>query len=86
MEELYELYALGALEPESTSEINDHVHDQCAYCLERITKAFRFNAALAGIAEENRPPSGLRTRVLATVMPARSGRNWIPAMAGLAAA
>ena len=86
MDELYELYALGVLEPESKSEIDVHLHDRCEYCLERITDGFRFSAALAGIAEQKQPPSRLRTRVLATVTPVRQGRQWVPVMAALTAA
>jgi anti-sigma-K factor RskA len=86
MDELYELFALGALEPELTSEIHEHLRDQCSYCLEHISDASRLSAALAGIAEQRQPPDSLRDRVLASVAPVRRSRNWMPVVAGLAAA
>ncbi len=39
MDELYELYALGALEPEPAAEIEAHLTTQCSYCMERIQEA-----------------------------------------------
>jgi anti-sigma-K factor RskA len=86
MDELYELYALGALEPELTSEIDEHLREQCSYCLEHVSDASRLSAALAGIAEQRQPPDSLRDRVLASVAPVRRSRNWMPVVAGLAAA
>ena len=86
MDELYELYALGALEPELTSEIDEHLRDQCSYCLEHVSDGFRLSAALAGIAEHRAPPNSLRRRVVASVGPVRRSRNWMPVVAALAAA
>ena len=47
MNELYELYALGVLEPELASEIDRHLDEQCAYCQEHVGAAFQVMAALA---------------------------------------
>jgi Anti-sigma-K factor rskA len=86
MDELYQLYAMGALEPELTFEINEHVREQCLYCLEHVRDASRLSAALAGIAEQREAPTSLRHRVLASIAPVRRSRNWMPVVAGLAAA
>ncbi len=86
MNELYELYALGVLEPELAAEIDAHLAQPCSYCEGHVQAAAEFTAALAGIAEEKKPPARLRERVLGSVAPVRRGRNWAPLVAGLAAA
>ncbi len=86
MDELYDLYALGALEAELAAEIDAHLSQPCEYCVEHVQASGEFTALLAGIAEEKQPPAKLRDRVLASVAPARRGRNWAPFVAGLAAA
>ena len=88
MDELYELYALGALEPELAAEIEQHLAENCPHCVERVREALELSAALAGITEERRPPVSLRNRILASVAPrrARQSRIWAFAVAGLSAA
>lgn len=86
MNELYELYALGILEAEEAAEIETHLHDECAHCLEHVRQALEVTAALAGLADQQKPPKDLRKRVLATVLPARRSRAWTFAIAGLSAA
>lgn len=67
MDELYELYVLGVLEPEQAAEIDAHVRDECPYCREHIRKALATTAALSGLAEQKTPPPPLRGRVLGSV-------------------
>lgn len=86
MDELYDLYALGVLEPELAAEIDEHLARQCAYCQEHIQEALHLNALLAGIAEPKQPAAALRHRILAAVSPVRQSRNLAPVVAGLAAA
>ena len=87
MNELYELYVLGALEPAETAAINEHVSEQCAYCLQHIGDASFVTAAMSGLAEALEPPARLRKRVLASVTPeVAPKRNWLWAVAGLSAA
>jgi len=64
MEELYELYLLGALESDQASEIADHVHQQCSYCLERLKESSRVVESPSGLIELKQPPPELRARVL----------------------
>lgn len=86
MNELYELYLLGTLEPELAREIEAHVVDQCEYCGERLREAALVVAAMSGMAEPLEPPKHLRERVLASVRPRKQSMGWIYAVGGLAAA
>ncbi len=86
MNELYELYVLGVLEPTETAAINEHVDERCAYCLEHIADARVVTAAMGGLAETVEPPARLRQRVIAAVAPEKPKRNWLFAVAGLSAA
>ena len=86
MNELYELYLLGTLEPEPASEIETHVIDRCEYCEERLREAALVVTAMSGMPDQLEPPKHLRERVLASVRPPRQSANWIYAAGGLAAA
>lgn len=70
MDELYELYALGVLEPELAAEIEGHLDEQCGYCNEHLASAAALNAELANLADPVTPPARLRRRVLAAIQPA----------------
>ena len=77
MDELYQLYALGVLEPELASEIESHLDEQCAYCKEQLAGAAALSAGLARLADSVAPPTRLRRRVLAAVRPAPEPvRTW----------
>ncbi|HEY7209758.1 MAG TPA: anti-sigma factor [Bryobacteraceae bacterium] len=86
MDELYELYLLGALEPEQAAEIDDHLRTQCSHCQEHLQGAAPVAASLSLLAESQEPPARLRSRVLESVNPKSRSRNWIFAVAGLSAA
>ncbi len=86
MDDLYDLYALGVLEPELAAEIETHLDEQCTYCLEHVRDASNVVAALANVAEPVEPPRRLRERVLASVAPPKRSRNWSIAVFALAAA
>ena len=86
MDELYELYVLGALEPEPALEIEAHLHDDCIYCSERVREALQTTSALSALAEPVKPPNALRHRVLSSVAPAKQSRTWAFGLAGLSAA
>lgn len=86
MNELYELYLLGALEPELASEIDSHLADGCEYCGERLREATLAAAAMCGMAEQHEPPRHLRDLVLASVRPRKQSNPWLYAVAGLVAA
>ena len=86
MNELYELYALGVLEPELASEVERHLEENCPYCREHLQEALRLTAALAETAEPVSPPAALRERILSSVRPRKRANNWTWAAIALAAA
>jgi anti-sigma-K factor RskA len=69
MDELYELYLLGALEVDQAHEISDHLSQQCEYCLAHLKESSRVVESLSGLVELHAPPAHLRERVLAIAAP-----------------
>lgn len=86
MNEVYEPYALGVLEPEIAAEIDQHLQDGCEYCAEHVSEALAIVAALASLAEPVTPATRVRERVLGTVRPVKAARSWMFTVVGLAAA
>lgn len=86
MNEFYNVYALGVLEPEQAAEIEQHLKDGCEYCRKQVQEAFWATSALAGLAEPVPAPSALRKRVLQIAAPPKRQQDWQFATAGLAAA
>jgi anti-sigma-K factor RskA len=86
MNELYDLYALGVLDPESTAGIEAHLAEQCPYCLERLHEAFTLTADLANVAEPVKPPPQLRERIAASVSRPKRSTNRKFALVALSAA
>jgi anti-sigma-K factor RskA len=86
MDELYAPYVLGVLEPETAAAIEQHIEEQCPYCLAHLRNAAEFAAALATVVEPVNPPARLRTRLLASVGRQTSSRRWIFSLAGLSVA
>ena len=84
--EIYELYALGALEPAEQSEIEEHLRTGCPACSSGIRSAAAFGSILATMPEQVQPPSRLRRRVLASVGIGQSRRIWSPVLAALSVA
>lgn len=87
MDELYELYVLGALDIEEASEIDGHVGAHCEHCLRAIHQAVDTTAGLPYLADPVTPPEEVRKRILASIQPQRSRRRglWL-ALPVLAAA
>lgn len=85
-DELYELYALGILEPDESELIDAHLRDNCEYCSAKMQTARRVTAAMAGMANLMQPQASLRRRVLASVAPQKRSNTWLFMAAGLAAA
>jgi len=85
MDGLYELYVLGVLESEAAVQIDEHLQDQCAYCLEHVREALQTAAAMSALAEPVNPPKVLRKRVLSSVRPAKRSSSWMFAATALAA-
>ncbi|MBV9761873.1 MAG: anti-sigma factor [Acidobacteriaceae bacterium] len=88
MSEVYELYALGVLEPEAAAEIDQHLRDGCEHCERHVADAMGLVAAMASLAEPESPRAQVRERILGVVKPQRQRptRNWMYAAAALAAA
>src|SRR6266851_8755442 len=87
MSGLYELYALGVLEPEEREEIESHVARECPECRAELRKAMALNTAMAALPDAVDPPRRLRKRVLASLgVPQRGMRVWMAALALVAAA
>jgi len=62
MDELYELYVLGALETDLASEIDSHVAQQCEHWLAQIHRAVHTTAELSVITDPVTPPAAVRGR------------------------
>lgn len=88
MDDLYELYLLGALEPELAADVERYMRENPVEAAQRMAEASQLVAAMAGIADQTKPPAELRERVLATVAPRIRPRssNWMFAFGALAAA
>ena len=71
--ELYDLYSLGALERVDAAPIEDHLRTDCATCTERIRESLGRTALLALTVPAISPPRRLRSRVVASVSPTRTG-------------
>jgi hypothetical protein len=86
MNDFYELYVLGVLEPEAAAEIDEHVADGCSYCREHLQDATLLASAMVGLADVRKPPVSLRKRLLDSVgQPRRRSNLWL-AVAALSAA
>jgi anti-sigma-K factor RskA len=86
MDELYSPYVFGVLEPETAAAIEQHIEEQCPYCLAHLRDAAELAAALATTVEPIDPPARLRARVSSSVGAQTSSRRWTLWVAGLSAA
>ena len=78
MNELYELYALGALERDAYSEIHNHLSEGCEYCTDHVRDAVYSAAMLSSLAEAVAPPPEVRARLLAGIERRPSSAAVIP--------
>jgi anti-sigma-K factor RskA len=89
--ELFELWALHALEPEEQRAISRHLESGCLECLPRAQNAIDMNAVISETVPRLEPPPRLRRRVQHMFgepahEPAKSRRFvWWPVLAALAA-
>lgn len=87
LNDLYELYTLGALGPGERTEIEEHLTQNCPHCKAGVRRALSLNAFFATLPESLNPPKRLRTRVLASVgVESRTNRFWVGAWALVGAA
>jgi anti-sigma-K factor RskA len=89
--ELYEAFALGALDPGEGVELRAHLARGCPVCTAGVARARETVANLAYLAPAAEPPASLRRNLMEAVraespaQPQRA-RPWIPAWAWTAAA
>jgi anti-sigma-K factor RskA len=80
LKDLYELHALGALDPDERRDLDEHLTRGCPNCVRGVREARHVAASLAYSAPEQDPPARLRARVIAAVSPPaqrESGWSWI---------
>ncbi len=63
VDDLIDLYALGALEPEEQATVDEHL-DQCARCRARLDDAKQLVMLLAWTPDQHEPPPELRERTM----------------------
>jgi anti-sigma-K factor RskA len=85
LRDLYELYALGVLEPEERAEIAAHLARGCQNCERGVNRALLTNAAIASFAPDLAPPKRLRKRILAAVGMNQPAWGWIAGWATVTA-
>ena len=66
VDDLIDLYALGALEPDEQSAVDEHL-DECAQCRARLEQAKELVLLLAWTPDQHDPPPALRGRVMRRV-------------------
>ena len=84
--ELYELYAMGVLEAEDKSEMEEHLGTRCPVCSDGIKRATALVSLLGTMPEQVQPPARLRRRVLASAGIEKSSWRWIAAFAAVSVA
>jgi anti-sigma-K factor RskA len=84
--ELYELYAIGLLDAENKSELEEHLGNGCPVCSDEIKRATAMVSLLGTMPEQVQPPARLRRRVLASVGMEKSNWGWIAAFAAVSVA
>lgn len=85
LEELFELYALGILEPAETAEIQEHLARNCDVCLANLRKALVLNSAIAALAPAAEPSRAVRKRLMAGVGVQHNPWGWVAAWGALTA-
>lgn len=78
---MFELYSLGLLEGEETTEVESHLHRGCTTCQENLKNALAMNSVLISSIPDVAPPPGLKRRVMASVGVHKKGWGWLGAFA-----
>ncbi len=74
---MFELYALGALEPVEKAEIEAHLARGCENCGPALSAALALNAGVFTLAPSLRPPRRLKRRLLTSVGVHYPGWGWV---------
>lgn len=64
LDELYELFAIGALDGEKSAEIQDHLERDCPYCLAHFRESVQTVYLLISLAHPVRPRPRGKTQLL----------------------
>ena len=82
--ELYELYALGALESAATGEIDAHLARECENCRQGVAQALATNAGILSFADRETPHARVKHRLLASLGLERPTWSWVWAISAAA--
>jgi len=85
LSELFELYALGVLEPEERAEIEAHLARGCEACTASLAGALAINSGVLSLTETARPPKHMKKRLMQSVGVKYPGWGWVWALGGLVA-
>jgi len=80
LNEMFELYALGALEPAEKAEIDDHLARGCENCSQALSAALALNAGVFTLAPAVKPRGRLKRRLLTSVGVHYPGWGWVWAL------
>ena len=80
LNEMFELYALGALEGAEKDEIDAHLGRGCQACVKSHQDALAVNALVMSMVPSEAPPARLKRRVLAGAGVERAGWGWLGAL------
>jgi Anti-sigma-K factor rskA/Putative zinc-finger len=80
LQDMFELYALGVLEPGEKAEIDAHLARGCANCQESLADALALNAGVLSFVPAVRPSRRLKRRLLSSVGVHYPGWGWVWAL------
>jgi len=81
LSDLFELYALGLLEREEKTEVDEHLGRGCPACSRSLKDALAVNALMLSLTPSSAPPARLRRRLLESVGARRASWAWVPMLA-----
>jgi anti-sigma-K factor RskA len=81
LQDNFELYSLGLLDPGEKEEIDAHLARGCATCQGNLRDALAVSALVMSSTPQVVPPSRLKRRLLASVGVQRAGWGWLGALA-----
>jgi hypothetical protein len=77
LEDLFELYALGVLEPAEKSEIDAHLARGCDKCQNALADALALNAGVLTFVPQAAPPRRLKRRLLTSLGVHYPSWSWV---------
>lgn len=77
MRDMYELYALGVLEPAERAEIDEHLATGCDTCRQSVKRAALTNSVLLSFAPEVAPPRSAKKKLMAGIGVPQKNWGWL---------